>query len=67
MIEHSLHSVLICDIHTAAEQQCVHVRYSEFAAVHIQRAVPSVTLLINEWTAVFVEQPLATPGLLNIG
>ena len=48
MIEHSLHPVLICDIHTAkfpldcspaAEQQCVHVRYLQCAAVHIQRAV----------------------------
>ena len=38
MIEHSLHSVRICDIHTAAEQQCVHVQYSECAAVHIKRA-----------------------------
>ena len=45
MIKNSLHSVLVCDIHTArfpltaVEQQCVHVRYSECAAVHIQRAV----------------------------
>ena len=39
MMEHSLHSVLICDMHTAAKQQCVHVRYSECTAVHIQRAV----------------------------
>ena len=45
MIEHSLHSVLICDIHTArfpldySQAQCAHVRYSERVAVHIQRAV----------------------------
>ena len=42
MIEHSLHSILICDIHTAifpytaAEQQCIHVHYSECPAVHIE-------------------------------
>ena len=40
MIEHSLHSVPICDIHTARYPlECVHVCYSECAAVHIQRAV----------------------------
>ena len=49
MIDHSLHSVLICDFYTvwfpldcrrAAKQFRVHVRYSKCAAVHIQRAVP---------------------------
>ena len=45
MIEHYLHSVLMCDFHyTTVEQQCVNVRYSECAAVHIQRAVGSANV-----------------------
>ena len=39
------HPVLICDIYdeyfhkAATDRQCVHIRYSECAAIHIQRAV----------------------------
>ena len=45
MIEHSLHSVYICDIHTVRfplDCSPTAVRYSECAAVHIQRAVDCV-------------------------
>ena len=71
MIEHSLHSVLICDIHTArfpldcsraAEQLCVHVRYSECAAVCLQRAVME---LVGEGSVINGAYPIEFSPSLN--